>query len=365
MFHKLESMRGVAACLVVLFHSPFAFYDRSTAFVANCYLFVDFFFILSGFVMSHAYGDKIGRGLGFTNYIALRLGRIYPLHLFMLLVWVPFILIKQYLYVHGYGGRDQFDDNNLVTFVANLFMVHSAGFTDVLSWNQPSWSISAEFFAYFAFYFITSALDRKGRLYLPLLIVVVCYAFIFRLDRRDFDITYDFGFIRCLGAFYLGVLLFRLRPYVTGWLAGRAMNPLEILAVLLMVSSVMFTAGSEAMLACTLLSFSLALLVFSSEQSGWLGRALHGGIMRKLGLWSYSIYMVHKIILIATSNVLEYGFKLPVKEPWGMASLPINALLVLLTVVVSRFTYVHIEKRFRDLVRQRLASYRGTEQPAA
>src|SRR5690606_17365421 len=153
--------------------------------------------------------------------------------------------LKQYLYVHGFGGRDQFEDNNLGTFIANLFMLHSLGFTDVLSWNQPSWSISAEFFAYVVFYIVTAALDRKGRVYVPLLIAVVCYALLLQLGRPNFDTTYDFGFIRCLGSFYLGVLLYRVRPHVTAWLAGRALYPLEILAVLAMVASVTFTADRE------------------------------------------------------------------------------------------------------------------------
>lgn len=366
MFHKLESLRGVAACLVVLFHSPFAFYDRSTAFVAGCYLFVDFFFILSGFVMAHAYGERIGNGLGFGNYIALRLGRLYPLHLFMLLVWLPFILVKQYLYLQGFGGRDQFVENDAGAFIANLLLLHSTGVTDALSWNQPSWSISAEFIAYLTFYALACTLDRRARLRVPVLIALGSYAVLFALWRRNFDdFTYYLGCVRCLGAFYLGVLMYRIRPAVARWRAGRARNALEPLAALALAAGVAFAADSRALLALTLLAFCLALLVFASEQSGWLGRRLQGGVLRRLGLWSYSIYMVHKLILVAVSNVLEYGLGLPVKEPWGMASLPLNALLLLATIAVSRFTYVHVEKRFRDLVRLRLERYRAAEQPAA
>lgn len=366
MFNKLESMRGVAACMVVLFHSPFAFYDRSTAFIGNAYLFVDFFFVLSGFVMSHAYSEKIGNGLGFVNYITLRLGRIYPLHLFMLLVWVPFILAKQYLYMHGYGGKDQLVENSFIAFIANFFLLHAVGFTHALSFNQPSWSISAEFFAYLAFYLLTLAVDRKNKLYVPALIVLLCYSFLFHLEgRQGFDTTFDFGFVRCLGAFYIGVMIYRIKPLFDKLGAQRVINPLEILAVVLMVSGITVVGDSKILLVLTLLSFCVVLLVFSTERSGWLGGLMQDGLMRKIGLWSYSIYMVHKLVLVAVSNVLEFGFKLPVKEPWGWSAIPINAALLIATIVISRYTYIHIEKRFRDLVRQRLASYRGAEQPAA
>jgi peptidoglycan/LPS O-acetylase OafA/YrhL len=62
MLHKLESLRGVAACMVVLYHSPFNYGDGDVSFISNSYLFVDFFFVLSGFVMSLAYSSQIRGG---------------------------------------------------------------------------------------------------------------------------------------------------------------------------------------------------------------------------------------------------------------------------------------------------------------
>lgn len=106
MFFKLESLRGLAACAVVLYHSPFNVNDAVLGLFRNAYLFVDLFFVLSGFVMAHAYADKIAAGMRFSDYMALRLGRIYPLHLVMLLVWVPYVLIKVWLFHRGFGGTD-------------------------------------------------------------------------------------------------------------------------------------------------------------------------------------------------------------------------------------------------------------------
>src|SRR5215831_2677991 len=72
MFYKLESLRGVAACLVFIHHSPFLVTDQSCGFVTSSYLFVDYFFILSGFVVTHAYRAKILTGMSFRQYFSLR-----------------------------------------------------------------------------------------------------------------------------------------------------------------------------------------------------------------------------------------------------------------------------------------------------
>lgn len=351
MYGKLESLRGVAALLVVLYHSSFSFGDRSIAFIGNSYLFVDFFFILSGFVMALAYGDRIRRDMPFWRYITLRLGRIYPLHLFMLLAWIPYILAKQYLYNAGFGGSDPSEKANLASFISNLFLVHGMGLHDYVSWNFPSWSISVEFFAYVAFYAITATFDRSRNLYVPVIISLTCYAFIFSLDRPDIDYSYDFGFFRCLGSFYLGVFLFRLgldrRPF-----DSRAMmNVLEVMSAAFLVIAVSLVKVDEFFSALSLMSFACVLVVFSFSTNGILGRLLETPALRHLGIWSYSVYLVHGLVLAGFHNVFEYVLKVDIDAAMGVQSLFINALVLGITVTVSRYTYIHIEKRFRDKVK--------------
>ena len=209
MQYKLESLRGLAACLVVLFHSPFNFGESMLTFLSNCYLFVDFFFFLSGYVMSVAYTSRISNGMDFRAYMVLRLGRVYPLHLIMLLVWLLFIILKQYLFESGFGK------NNVMSFFSNMLLINSMGVHDYLSWNFPAWSISTELFSYIAFFILTTFLDKNRSLVFPLLIAVGCYSFLVSLERDSLDITYDYGFFRCLGAFYLGVFVNRLSDNIS------------------------------------------------------------------------------------------------------------------------------------------------------
>ncbi|MFT5164350.1 MAG: peptidoglycan/LPS O-acetylase OafA/YrhL, partial [Alteromonadaceae bacterium] len=108
-FNSLESLRGIAAVIVALFHSGFMSGSKY-ALIAQGDIFVDFFFVLSGFVMAFAYVEKIQSGLGIKKFTLLRFGRLYPLHLFMLLVWVPYVLAKAFAYYKlGLGSNDPFD----------------------------------------------------------------------------------------------------------------------------------------------------------------------------------------------------------------------------------------------------------------
>lgn len=354
MFGKLESLRGVAACLVVLFHSPFNFGAKPIEFMQNSYLFVDFFFILSGFVMALAYGDKIKEGLSFTSYITLRLGRIYPLHLFMLLAWVPYILIKQYLYNAGFGGTDPSEKSNIFTFVSNVFLVHSMGLHPNIGWNYPSWSISTEFFAYVAFYLFTLTIDKHRTIFVPLLITLTGYTFLLSLDKPDMDITYDFGFIRCLAAFYIGVLLFRVRSHTVAIGSSTAMSALEIISVGLLVMAVLYAGANDFTLVLTIISFALVLVVFANNTNGVLGRLLETPLMRHMGIWSYSIYMLHALVWAGVSNIFEHILKINLDEPQGWLSVAVNIPLLIVIIVMSRYSYIHIEKRFRDLIKTKV-----------
>jgi len=358
MFYKLESLRGVAACLVVLIHSAYNFGDTSIAFIKNSYLFVDFFFILSGFLMSYAYGEKINLGLNFFSYVILRLGRIYPLHIFVLFVWLPYLLIKQYLYSSGLGGVEQFDKNTIYTFTSNIFLMHSMGLHSSLSWNFPSWSISTEFFAYIAFYLLTISVDKAKNMFVPSVVIIGCYTLLHQLNRHDLDITYDFGAIRCLGAFYLGVLTFRLKVYFANIkLKFLSINVFEVMIVSFVILVVTMSGEHYLYLYCCLIAFACSILIFSNSQSGLLGHFLTLKLSRNIGKWSYSIYLLHAIVLGGISNVLEYVFNISPNEPQGILSLVINTLVLLVTITLSKYSYKYIEKIYKDKVKLKLNKY--------
>ena len=85
-FEVLDAFRGICALCVVVFHMRFMGSFTELTFFRNSEYFVEFFFILSGFVLSHGYSSK--SNLTFFSFMRTRFFRLYPLHIFMLLVFL-------------------------------------------------------------------------------------------------------------------------------------------------------------------------------------------------------------------------------------------------------------------------------------
>ena len=169
-------------------------------------MFVDFFFVLSGFVLAHAYFGRVGREVSVPRFLGLRLGRIYPLHLAvllamlaleLLLVAVP-ALTERPAFAPGRSGGE---------LIASLLLLNSSGVVDRLVWNGPSWSIAAEFWAYVAF-----ALLALGRRVWPFALLGAGAGLALLALHPDLhEASFDFGTLRCLYGFSLGVLVWPMR----------------------------------------------------------------------------------------------------------------------------------------------------------
>jgi peptidoglycan/LPS O-acetylase OafA/YrhL len=168
----LTSLRFFAAFWVVLFHYwPHLAADSTPAVVAKGYLGVELFFILSGFILCHVYLPAVEAGrFRYGDFLWARLARIYPMHLATL---IGIGLIGGLALMAGL----RIDPNilSLSALPANLAMVHAWGLAPVVGWNHPSWSISAEWFAYLGFpAFAALALSLRRR---PRLAVVLALLF--------------------------------------------------------------------------------------------------------------------------------------------------------------------------------------------
>ena len=282
----LTSLRGIAAMGVVFYHFR-PLYDRSfsiephTLIISRGYLWVDFFFLLSGFVLCHVYAeDFIRRRVRYREFLGKRIARIYPLHLVTLLVLlIPFFGVS--------GTR--------VSFATNLLLLHAWGPDSQLTWNYPSWSISAEWAAYLAFPAILAVFYRAPLPYAGLLAV----AGIFGLDAlaahlhpgpsHSFnDMTYSFGWLHCMVLFSMGVVIYRIYA-----------------ARLRLLSS---DRTFAAIAACTLaaMHFGVAdivivfcfcgLLCVAAQNEGWSKKLLSWQPLYFLGVVSYSIYMTQVLV---------------------------------------------------------------------
>lgn len=365
-FVVLDSWRGVCACLVALFHFQLYSHLYDLQLVRNAYLFVDFFFVLSGFVIAANYEQRLAEGLGVGKFMLLRIGRLYPLHLVMLLAFVGFDWFHS-LFMYEYSGfRGDTEQRTTFAVLTNFFLVHSLGIHDGDTWNTPSWSISTELYTYLVFA-VALNLFRKARLVGQIAIVILGPLAIGMLSKNNMFTSYDYGFIRCVYGFVAGVLVWKV---FRGWHAVIAeqlrdtviANLVEVAVVFLMV---VFVSGASTNVFSLFAPyvFMVTVLTFAFE-AGWISRVLSCRPLVALGTLSYSIYMVHVFIVERLSDAkqfLQTDFDVNIGPMLGEARRTglhpwegdVYYLIYLAIVIVTAyFTYNIIEKPCRDWVRQ-------------
>jgi peptidoglycan/LPS O-acetylase OafA/YrhL len=287
---QLTSLRFFAAFWVVLFHywpkleGP-AF---TPVFVEKGYLGVELFFILSGFILCHVYRTSVEEGrFRYASFLWARLARVYPLHLATL---VGLGAIAGAATIAGFGV-----DANILSWEAlpaNLLMVHAWGLAPVAGWNHPSWSISAEWFAYLSFpAFAWAALKLKDRPLVALggavaLIVGLYAAFQALAGFPLTQATIHWGALRIVPCFAYGCALHAL------WRARPARNAgATALAALFSGAGAVTAAALGAPDALIVVALG-ALIFFLAGLAQTGSQGFGNPVFVYLGEISYSIYMI-------------------------------------------------------------------------
>jgi peptidoglycan/LPS O-acetylase OafA/YrhL len=302
-YEVLDSWRGICALFVAVFHFPVLNGFSDSAFLRSSYLFVDFFFVLSGFVIANGYASRLGDGKAVGRFVFVRFGRLYPLHVFMLSAFVGFELLRLALPQLRNGGEAPFSGgDNMATLVENIFLIHGLGFAHGLSWNSPSWSISTEFFTYVTFALVMLAFGARAWLIL-LAPVILGPIVLLKLSPHFMDATWNYGFVRCLYGFSVGVLLcwsqgraiagerwkFALDAHDP---VGRSAWTITEVATLVAIFTFVRMGGSNATGIAAPFVFAFAINVFAHER-GFVSDVLRLKPFLWLGALSYSIYLTH------------------------------------------------------------------------
>ncbi|WP_082143761.1 acyltransferase family protein [Nitratireductor soli] len=378
-FETLDSWRGICALLVAMMHFPAIGPISESLVVRNAFLFVDYFFVLSGFVIAHGYGRKLNDGMDYLRFTIVRFGRIYPLHLAILLVFVAFELLRLTVpALRGDGPAPFTSGNGIAELVSNLLLLNGVGFETRLTWNGPSWSISAEFWTYLLFGGAAVLFGRRH--WIALIPVIIAGPLILYLfSPRLMDATWDYGFIRCLYGFALGALLYHVagpgllhKRSATAPQSGTLSWTLAELGAIVLAVLFVALAGRQATGIAAPFVFALTLLVFAHER-GIISRLLKTGAFLWPGALSYGIYMVHvfvqaRMIYVATlaerlldidlvgpfsmHGEVHYGFGVN-GALFGTAML---AVMVGLVVIAALIGYFLVEKPFQRLSKRLAAS---------
>lgn len=315
----LDSVRGLCACMVVLMHLNIQGYMSQTGLIRNAFLFVDFFFVLSGFVIGSSYGERLIAGFPVARFMALRLGRIYPLHITVLLLFVLFEF--SIAVVPGLIQRNAFAEPfSLEALVQSALLIQIFSGPEFSGWNLPSWSIAAEIWTYLIF---AGLLRWASHLTIGFCIVVSIVSPIFLAMQSDryMNVVHDGALVRCMFGFALGMIGWRAAKWVASialpqWVDHAA--ELVVTAVIILFVS-MAGAGPFSLGAPFL--FVIAVLMFSRERgivSSWLAR----GPFVLVGALSYSIYMIHTFLQFRITNIAELAMKFGAKQFGGAVDAP-------------------------------------------
>lgn len=207
---QLTVLRFFAAMWVVAFHY---WPDLGPVFpnvVSKGYLGVELFFVLSGFILSHVYLQAFGeRRFSYLDFLWARLARIYPVHIVTLAGMGALIGVAVLVGV-------QAGENTIVwaSLPAQLFLTQAWGLAPQGGWNHPSWSISAEWFAYLSFpgFAVAAwALRRRPRLAVAVACVLVVAMQIGFQQLAHFPLTratIAWGALRIVPCFALGCAVY-------------------------------------------------------------------------------------------------------------------------------------------------------------
>jgi len=325
-FSSLDSLRGLAAIGVATFHFSYGWAG---------YLAVDFFLVLSGFILSHSYLYR-NENLSTLEFVSHRIARLYPLHIFSLLTFcAAFYLMK--------GTMPVYKDGTLFTFIQNLTLTHNIGLNPKsLTYNFPSWSISVEFWVNILFILYISKKTKNSTL---LFIPIVGMLFIYN-NTGHIDTTYqnyygfaNSGMIRGISSFCLGILAYRIYLNIRGNAAlYRYVLAWQILCVLIIF---MIVDTREKLFSpldiFTPFIFMFTVIAFAMEKGAlsiWLGK------IRYLGTISYSIYLNQLTVLyVVMYCIRSSGIEMP--------KYYIEAIFLVTLIIYSHLTYVAIERPCR------------------
>jgi peptidoglycan/LPS O-acetylase OafA/YrhL len=323
----LDFYRFLAASAVVIYHiSLHNQGSRLFGIVGRFDLFVDFFFILSGFVIARTYANRTAHPAEIGDFLRRRIARVYPLHLATLLLIVAAVLIQ--------GAPDHPVKYSLSLLPAQILLVFSWAPDAPLQWNYPAWSISVEFAMYLLFplmMFFHRKLGRTALIGLSLagflaMALLSNYGLIPPWDDNHSP-------IRALPTFTAGIIVaFSLQKVRHGIAIG---------AAALGAATALMMTGADNHLVIGL--FILSIFFTAGGELANPKHFFNTSIVRSLGDASYSIYLLHAIVLMFFFKTVWKGRE-DIPGPIWIAA------LMAVVIVASLITYRMFEKPMRDWI---------------
>ncbi|MCB8876461.1 acyltransferase family protein [Acidisoma silvae] len=341
-FAVLDGLRGFGALTVLVFH---LIQQHIVGILPFAGLAVDFFYMLSGFVMAFAYEHKLRSGaMDFKSFAGIRILRLYPL----LFVGTMAGIVLGLLAAHV--KHDVTYTQIAISGALGLVLLPSYVFPQwgtAFPFNMAQWSLTFEIFANAVFAAIAPKLTT--RVLLGTLAVTALLLIASALVHGDIYGGYDkdnfiYGFTRVLFPFFAGVLVFRFRrsPRHAPWLAAGL-----IIALIAFLMLPPWHAGL----------FTLPYVILLFPAIIFLGAAAEVGprvsaFFRFLGVLSYPLYILQSPILRIGEEVLK-------RKHFGLGgSIAFGLAEAAAALVISYLALTYYDVPLRRFIRARAARRR-------
>ena len=324
---NLTPLRGIAALLTVIFHvdlmlgmgGDLLLKFKDSFLINRMYLMVDFFFVLSGFIMLHVYGkwfaDSVS-GSEFKRFTIARFARVYPLHFVTLLYCIGLKIVT--LVNNAPAGPMDAVSNDFATIPSHLLLLHSMNVNEWFTWNNASWSISTEWWMYMLFPFLVRPFSKLGALGRTM-VVLSCFAgylaitfwivpivtepasmpFV-RVDPAlmSINVSYQYGFLRCLFGFVLGMVMYL--GYQQNWGKSWLANGYTFLGLTFGLALCLHLAVPDVFS----VAFFPLILLSAAYGSRNMNTFFGSTSLQRLGDWSFSIYLVHQPLMYTIQAIM-------------------------------------------------------------
>jgi len=315
-FEILDGLRGIAAISVMFMHF---LQDLPIPILQSAYLSVDVFFMLSGFILTQAYGERLRQESWWGEYLKRRVIRLYPMICIGLTIGLVSLVVMR---IHSsaafsFGNLAAASGQNyfLVPYLGRFSVSGFVGAANhglpavddpgVFPLNPPAWSL---FFELFASVVLISAFRMNARNLLRLayacLGAFVVYGWLVGLDNDKLTVilnqgwsadNFIGGFFRVGYGFLLGVAIGKMHdaglPVRPHWfVAGLVRNDYMLFVAFLLM--VVFPTSIKGIYALAVLMFIAPALVYRGAMLAPSGKAI-ARISAFLGWISYPLYCVH------------------------------------------------------------------------
>ncbi len=298
-----------------------------------------FFFILSGFILSYSYQQKLlNRNESYIGFISRRVARLFPLHLFTLLLIIPMSVYSQ---IKTGGGFAKWFLKLFSNATLTQSWIPSSDF--YFSLNGPSWCMSDEMFFYLIFPLIIYygvKLPMKYRILLPVLFTAVIVYLMTVTDRAIHHYLFYINPLTRVMEFILGIQLFQVYKYLkAGHLKFLNYTVLEICAIITLFAFLLLSSNVAPVFRFSVyywIPVFLLILAFSF-QKGRISAFMAKPAISQFGKLSFGFYLFHGL-------VIKYGLAINDRLHITGNGYLLVAILFLLSVLASFLGYYLIER---------------------